>query len=79
MHVHYREIAQHNPPTIMPSIVAARRHLLDQALFSIHQHIVSDNIFDMDEFFRWLDYLQFILRITAETQEPDEYHRYFTG
>ena len=58
---------------------AARRHLLDQALFSIHQHIVSANIFEMDEFFRRLDYLQFILRITAETQEPDEYHFLFTG
>ena len=45
----------------------------------INQHIVSPNIFDMDEFFRRLDYLQFILYITTETQEPDEYHSFFTG
>ena len=79
VHVHYREVARLTSSTILPGVIEARRHLLDQALFSIHQHIVSPNIFDMDEFFRRLDHLQFILRITAETQEPDEYHRYFTG
>ena len=67
MHVHYREIARHDPPTIMFSIAAVRRHLLHQGLFSIHQHIVSANILNMDEFFRRLDYLQFILSITKDT------------
>ena len=75
----YREVARLNPSIILPGIRYAREHLLNLALFSIHEHIVSPNIFDMDEFFRRLDHLQFILRITAETQEPDEYHRYFTG
>ena len=79
VYVHYREVARLNPSIILPGIRYAREHLLNLALFSIHEHIVSPNIFDMDEFFRRLDHLQFILRITAETQEPDEYHRYFTG
>ena len=79
VHVHYREVARLTPSTILPGIIDARRHLLDQALFSIHQYIVSANIFDMDEFFPRLDYLQFILRITADTQEPDKYHILFTG
>ena len=79
VHVHYSEVVPHRPETIMFSVASARRHLLMQALFVMNQHIQGPHIFNMDQYFECLRHLQFILRVTAETDEPDEIHFLFTG